>query len=393
MKNNTDIILYNMWTKDEQLPSTADAMLAKLTKLKNSGFTGLHLAPPSLSGNGSPYAISDFFALDPQNFDGGDSMTQEQLKDRLRLFIRLAHKIGLFVLVDAVLWHCHDHSPLVENHPDWFFYNEDGKIVYQFVPTDPDHPYGDIVRFRYDANCPDSLWQFLADVLDFYYNDLGFDGCRLDMAAWCPAAMLKKVVAHSEGKLLIAESFGCGNAEFLKLRDCGIRYVYNSAFWAGFDTQSKWIIDQLNFFNSIGLKSVTILANHDTCRLLHRCGSAARVKQFIQLLSLMSGGVSVTSGDLTGALEKIDVCRVRNEPARYDLTQDLADALEVRRAHPALRSEAMYYDDHGDFFIVFKHCDTETVRILVNRLAYRNEAEVDGTKVDLAPFEVRLLAA
>ncbi len=393
MKHNPDIILYNMWTKDEQIPATADEMLAKLTKLKAAGFTGLHISPPSLTGNGSPYAISDFFALDPQNFESGDRMTQDQLKEKLRLLIRLAHKVGLFVLVDAVLWHCHDFSPLVEDHRDWFYYNEDGKIMHQYVPTDPDHPYGDIVRFRFDDTCPDSLWHFLADVLDFYYNDLGFDGCRLDMGSWMPAAMLKKVVALSEGKLLIAESFGCGNAEFLKLRDCGIRYVYNSAFWCDFRSRSKWLVDHLNFINSIGLKSISILSNHDNERLYHKFRSFTLVKQFMNLHCFLSGGVSITSGDLTGATEQIDVCNVHIESERYDLTRELAEFLSIRSEHPALRSEQMYFEDFGSFFVVYKTCDTETVRIFVNRLAHAQEVVVGEGKYHLPSFGVEVVAA
>jgi glycosidase len=59
---------------------------------------------------GSPYAVRDYFAVNPEFGDAAD----------LRAFVEAAHDLGLYVILDWVANHTAWDNPLTEQHPDWY---------------------------------------------------------------------------------------------------------------------------------------------------------------------------------------------------------------------------------------------------------------------------------
>jgi hypothetical protein len=69
--------------------------------------------------SGNPYAVADFDAPDPQLGPPED----------LEALVAAAHRHGMRVLVDLPLAGCAAAAPLVEAHPDWFCYDENGRLA------------------------------------------------------------------------------------------------------------------------------------------------------------------------------------------------------------------------------------------------------------------------
>jgi len=115
---------------------------------------------------GSPYAIKDFFSVDPE------LGTLQDLGD----FLSRAHELGFRVLYDAIIGHVALDSEIVIKHPEWIVTDEEGEMV------PPDEEWWDVVKVNLDN--PDALY-YMVDVLN-YWKDFGFDGFRGDAAAYIP---------------------------------------------------------------------------------------------------------------------------------------------------------------------------------------------------------------
>ncbi len=84
---------------------------------------------------GSPYAVKDYYAVEP----GLGNL------DDLKHFVQAAHDEGLYVILDWVADHTAWDSNLVTEHPDWYLCDWKG----DFRPT-PRWDWVDIIDLDYD---------------------------------------------------------------------------------------------------------------------------------------------------------------------------------------------------------------------------------------------------
>ncbi|HEX8905870.1 MAG TPA: alpha-amylase family glycosyl hydrolase, partial [Longimicrobiaceae bacterium] len=113
------------------------------------GFDWLYLNPWQYPGfSGSLYAIKDYRRLNPLFVpQGADPETLEPLRDALRKI----RDQRLMPIMDLVVNHTSKDSPLIQQHPEWYRWGDDGQVRSPFV-RDPDDP-GKI-----------TVWGDLADV-------------------------------------------------------------------------------------------------------------------------------------------------------------------------------------------------------------------------------------
>ena len=118
-------------------------------------------------GYGSPYAVRDYAAINP---DLGSKADFKNLVAR-------AHQLGLRVLMDWVPNHTSWDNDLVKTHPEFYVKNAAGEIAQAYN-------WADVAQLDYGKlgawNQP--LWNVMRDNMAMWVRDFGVDGFRADVA-------------------------------------------------------------------------------------------------------------------------------------------------------------------------------------------------------------------
>jgi glycosidase len=115
---------------------------------------------------GSPYAIRDYRAVDPELGTMDDFVT----------LVDAAHAAGLRVIIDIVFNHVAPDSLIAAEHPEWLWKGPDGKPGPRFSE------WSDVVDLDCGSN---ELRAYLIDTLAGWL-ELGADGFRCDVAPMVP---------------------------------------------------------------------------------------------------------------------------------------------------------------------------------------------------------------
>ncbi len=148
---------------------------------------------------GSPYAIKDYRAVNPE-FGTMDD------------FIRLcdaAHTLGMKVLIDVVYHHTSPDSVLVKTHPEYFYRKPDGSFGNHVGD------WSDVIDLDFDNR---ELWDELIDTLCFWAKFV--DGFRCDVASLIPLEFWLEARTRVEtvrrGCIWLAESVEHGFIRYLR---------------------------------------------------------------------------------------------------------------------------------------------------------------------------------
>ena len=167
--------IYQINTRQFTKEGTFKAATAQLPRLKELGVDILWLMPIHPIGEvkrkgslGSPYAIRDFRAVNPEFGTMAD----------FKVFVNAAHANGLRVIIDWVGNHTSWDNVLRTSHPEWYSKDESG----QPHPT-PWFDWDDIIDLDYDQ--PD-LRRYMVDAMKFWVREAGIDGYRVDAAGLVP---------------------------------------------------------------------------------------------------------------------------------------------------------------------------------------------------------------
>ena len=171
-------LLYSVFARNHSQKGTLKEVEADLERIRNLGTDILWLLPVQPSGlqdrkgtDGSPYAIQDYRAIDP------NQGTWEDLKS----LTDKAHELGIKVIVDVVYTHTSPDSVLVQQHPESFFTNAEGKR------SSLVEDWSDIVDLDYRQP---ALWDYQIETLKQFAAVV--DGFRCDVASRVPAAFWKQ---------------------------------------------------------------------------------------------------------------------------------------------------------------------------------------------------------
>lgn len=314
------------------------------------GFDWVYVNPiHATGGSGSLYAVADYYRLNPA-LRGDDPRSDDEL---VRDFTRAAEDRGVRVMLDLVINHTANDSPLVDEHPGWYVRTADGAVAAPFA-VDPDDPekvteWGDLAELDFRER-PEraEIVRYFEDVVR-HYVALGARGFRCDAAYKVPAAVWSSVIAAARGlapeTVFAAETLGCRPAEVAGLASAGFDYLFNSSKW--WDFRESWLLEQYESFRHIA-PSIAFPESHDTPRLAAELAgrSDAEVEaeyRFRYLFAaFFSSGVMMPMGYEFGFARKLDV--VTTTPAdwetpRFDLSSFVADANAMKAATPALNEE------------------------------------------------------
>ena len=149
---------------------------------------------------GSPWAIG--------SADGGHTAVHGELGtlDDFDRLVTAARGLGLEIALDLAFQASPDHPWLAE-HPEWFRRRPDGSVKYA---ENPPKRYEDIVNFDLESEDWRSLWNALADVVDFWI-DHGVRVFRVDNPHTKPlpfwAGLLQAVRREHPEVIFLAEAF------------------------------------------------------------------------------------------------------------------------------------------------------------------------------------------
>ncbi|HEY6437823.1 MAG TPA: alpha-amylase family glycosyl hydrolase [Ignavibacteriaceae bacterium] len=145
-----------------------------LPKLKELGADILWLMPIHPIGEknrkgslGSYYSVKDYKAVNPE------FGTLEEFK----AFVRMIHKMGMYVIIDWVANHTAWDNEWIIDHPEYYTTDSLDNII---TPV-PD--WTDVADLNYDNK---ELWAEMIDALKFWVEECDIDGYRCDVAGMVP---------------------------------------------------------------------------------------------------------------------------------------------------------------------------------------------------------------
>jgi glycosidase len=179
-----DGVIYEIFPRVFSAEGNFNGITAQLDRLKELGVNILWLMPIHPIGQekkkgtiGSPYAVRDYFAVNP------DYGTAEDL----RRLINEAHRRGLKVVIDIVANHTSWDSVMMK-HPEFYVRDASGKITYP-------HDWTDVAKLNYDNS---ALRKYMTDMLVHWVRDFDLDGFRCDVAGDVPTDFWEQARAELE---------------------------------------------------------------------------------------------------------------------------------------------------------------------------------------------------
>jgi starch synthase (maltosyl-transferring) len=323
---------------------------AHLDRIAAMGFDWIYLNPiHATGGSGSLYAVADYYRLNPR-LRGDDPRGDDAI---VAEFIAAAREHGLAVMLDLVINHTANDSPLVAEHPGWYAREADGSIAAPCA-IDPDVPenvtrWGDLAELDFSERPQRAeIVRFFADVVR-HYAGLGARGFRCDAAYKIPAAVWSDVIAAARERaadtVFAAETLGARLEEVAQLGGAGFDYLFNSSKW--WDFRASWLLEQYERFRHIA-PSIAFPESHDTPRLaaeLAGRGDAeieAEYRFRYLFAAFFSSGVMMPMGYEFGFARKLDVVTTSPadwEDARFDLCSFIAAANALKADTPVLNEE------------------------------------------------------
>lgn len=170
-----DASIYQVNTRQFTQEGTFRAAAEQLPRIKALGTDIVWMMPIHPIGKqnrkgelGSPYAVKDFFAVNPE------FGTLEDFK----YFVDQAHKLDMYVIIDWVANHTAWDNVMREDHPEWYAKDYKGDVH----PT-PWFDWYDIIELDYSSP---ELREYMTDALKYWVAEVGIDGYRADAAGFVP---------------------------------------------------------------------------------------------------------------------------------------------------------------------------------------------------------------
>ena len=327
-----DMVIYEVFARAY---GGFDAVEKDLERIKKLGVNTIWFMPIHPTGKvnrkgtlGSPYAIRDYRAIDPSL--GSD--------EDFKHLVKSIHSIGMKVMMDVVFNHMAVDSVLIDEHPEWFFHDENG-------PSRKVKDWTDVVDFDFSNF---ELMEYLVDTLKFWIKNFDVDGFRCDVAGLVPITFwhrartgiseLKKVVWLSESK------------EPYMYQAFDLTYDYDGydilkAYFNGKATLNDYSMHfeyQKQVFD--GNVKLRFLENHDQERIA-RYVSADKLRAWTTLMAVQKGALLLYNGQEFAFSEKPDIF---NE-YRFDFSKGdpdfetfVKDLLTLRKQTEVMRYGQMH---------------------------------------------------
>ena len=414
MAQNTDKtlqhkLIYSVFVRNHTPEGTFRALEDDLDRLRALGTDIVWLMPIHPIGKegrkgtlGSPYAISDYRAVNPEYG------TEEDL----RHLVDTIHQRGMQCIIDVVYNHTSPDSVLAQTHPEWFFHDEQGRpgrhVADWWDIVDLDYSHKELRRYQIDTL---KKW---AEIVDGFRCDVA-SSVPLDF--WVQAR--QEVETVHPGCIWLAESvhgahvlgmrkmnaYCAADTELYKAFDM----TYDYDLWPWFEgcmTGKKTLqqyIDMLNYQEQTypsGFIKMRCGENHDTPRLAHWVPEEDRLRHWLAFLYFCRGSMLLYGGTEFAPRKQVGLFDADDNfgDKRCDLSDFLRRCKAMKQTLPL--TGAVWYEVSGGA-VVGRYKSPEAERLGVFGLTdSRAEVPVDmpdgvyedqlGGKVTVSGGHVRL---
>ena len=199
-------VMYSVFVRNHTQEGTFQALRGDLPRIRALGVDIIWLLPIHPIGRkarkgtlGSPYAIQDYRAVNPEYG------TVQDLED----LVADIHALGMKCIIDVVYNHTAPDSVLASDHPDWFYRKPDGSFGNHVGD------WTDIIDLDYQNR---ALWDYQIETLQQWAKIV--DGFRCDVAPLVPMEFWAKARAAVEqvrpGCIWLSESIEPGFITYLR---------------------------------------------------------------------------------------------------------------------------------------------------------------------------------
>lgn len=379
-------LIYNLF---QRLVGPTTRWAEHARRAREMEFEWLYLNPWHYPGfSGSLYSVKDFRRLNPIFLPAG---ADPNSLEPLRYALRQVRQMGMKPVMDLVVNHTAKDSPLIQEHPGWFVW-ENGEVRSPYA-VDPDTGdktvWGDLADIdNLTTHDREGLWRYWAQLVREAV-ELGFKGFRCDAAYKVPAELWRFLIAEAESVdpsvIFFAETLGAAVEEVTALKSAGFDFFFNSSKW--WDFSAEWALDQHEKFGRIA-PSIAFPESHDTPRMAEESGGREEVqRQRYAFAAAFSAGVMIPVGYEFGFRKQVNVVQSMPtdwERRHWDLRPFITRVNRLKLAHPVLQGEGhlrVVGDVWGDTLVLERTTDDRTARgwIVINKV-WEQPREMDFTR-------------
>lgn len=299
-------VVYQIFTRQHSKTSDFKGIIEDLDRIKLLGVDIVYLLPFHPIGEkdrkgsiGSPYAIYDYYAIDPLHG------TLEDFK----ALVKEIHQRDMKIMIDIVFNHTSRDSILTQKHPEWFYKKPDGSFANRVGD------WSDITDFDFLSHR--AIWDYLIDVLKYWAQFV--DGFRCDVAPLLPLDFWKearvKVEQVNPNMIWLTESVHLGFIKYI--RDMGYDAFSDSQMYEVFDIAYDYDVfdfmdDYLNGKDTLkrylfelwrqeatypkNFVKLRSFENHDQDRIAHKVSNKAKLIQMTALQFFLKGMPMIYAG-------------------------------------------------------------------------------------------------
>ena len=394
-----DAVVYEIFPRNFSTNGTFAAVTARMDELKALGVDVLWLMPvhplgrlKAKGGIGSPYAVRDFYALNP---DYGTAADFQQL-------VAAAHQRGVKVIIDIVANHTAWDSVMMTNK---LFYKRDA--AGNVIPPNPD--WFDVAGLDYTNP---ELRRYMIAMLKFWLREFDLDGFRCDVAGEVPTSFWEEARVELEaakpGIFMLAEA---SKPELLvKAFDADYAWPMLGALGRVFmdgapatDFQTTWEESRRTFPQ--GSLHLRFTDNHDEARAISRFGwkaalGASAMMFMLDGVPLLYNGMEVGDTTESGAPALFEKLPIFWQPKQREHFRGVYQQLiQLRRQHAALRNDRVIWLKNSDAnnLVTFMRLDSKdefvfvlncSNRPLVGSVEVMNSGEFKPVTPGVAPQDM-----
>jgi len=345
-----DGVVYEIFPRNFSAEGDFNGITAHLDELKDLGVNVLWLMPVHPLGEklrkgtlGSPYAIRDYYAINPAYGTEAD----------LKRLVSEAHKRGLKVIIDVVANHTAWDSVLMQ-HPEFYKQDATGKII------PPVKEWTDVAGLNYQNP---KLREYMINMLKHWIDPATFDldGFRCDVASEVPTSFWEEARAElvkvKPDIIMLAEA---SKPELLvKAFDLDYSWPLHSTLndvlqrgAPATEFKRSWEESRKQFPE--GSLHLRFSDNHDEARAVARFGIKGALAASALMFTLdgvpllyngMEAGDATESGD-PALFEKLPVFWQSKE--RPPLRQIYQGLIRLRKAYPAFGNDRVIWLHNSD---------------------------------------------